>query len=223
MACIPFKGTYHWVSIIHSRYIQQAKIQFALLNKQEENKVMENPLPNMLSDIFGALFDVCPATHYCYQGSYILMGDRDLLTDLTRRNRLGNTHTLSAAIQQTKAYKGTMNTASLTLFLHLSAGPEPLLPLLDKRYVKHMESARRYNAQFAFLQFSSLEDRMYAHLSVYGDSLEISPLIPRRRDIRLRSAPKQDTLHRAQPPYSLLNHYTGKENELFQSPGRNVG
>lgn len=218
LACIPFKGTYHWVSIIHSRYIQQAKIQFALLNKQEENKVMENPLPNMLSDIFGALFDVCPATHYCYQGSYILMGDRDLLTDLTRRNRLGNTHTLSAAIQQTKAYKGTMNTASLTLFLHLSAGPEPLLPLLDKRYVKHMESARRYNAQFAFLQFSSLEDRMYAHLSVYGDSLEISPLIPRRRDIRLRSAPKQDTLHRAQPPYSLLNHYTGKENELFQSP-----
>ena len=183
---------------------------------------MENPLPNMLSDIFGALFDVCPATHYCYQGSYILMGDRDLLTDLTRRNRLGNTHTLSAAIQQTKAYKGTMNTASLTLFLHLSAGPEPLLPLLDKRYVKHMESARRYNAQFAFLQFSSLRTGCSPPVCVWR-FFEISPLIPRRRDIRLRSAPKQDTLHRAQPPYSLLNHYTGKENELFQSPGRNVG
>jgi len=31
------------------------KIQFALLNIQEENKVMENPLPNVLSEVFGTV------------------------------------------------------------------------------------------------------------------------------------------------------------------------
>lgn len=218
LACVPFRGSYHWVSIIHSRYIQQAKIQFALLNIQEENKVMENPLPNVLSEVFGTVFDLCPDSHYCYQGSFILMGDKDLLADLLRRNQLGNSHSLSDAIQQTKTFKGVMNTSGLTLFLQLSSGADPILPLLDKRYVKHMDAVRKYNAQYAFLQFSSLEDRMYAHMAVYGDSLEVSPLVPRRRELRLRSVPKQDSLVKEKPPYKVLNHYTGKENELFQSP-----
>lgn len=218
LACVPFRGDYHWISVIHSRYIQQAKIQFALLNKQEEGKVMKNPVPDLLTEIFGSVFSLSPATHYYYQGPFILMGDAAVLNELIRRNRTADTHTLSAAISQTKAFKGVMNTSGVTLFLQLSAGPDPVLPLVDKRYVNHLEFSRKFNAQYAFLQFSALEDRMYAHLSVYGDSLEVSPLVPRRREIRLRSGPGQDTLAREKPPYKVTNHFTGKGNELFQSP-----
>ena len=148
---------------------------------------MKNPVPDLLPEIFGSIFSLSPATHYYYQGPFILMGDAAVLNELIRRNRTGDTHTLSAAISQTKAFKGVMNTSGVTLFLQLSAGPDPVLPLVDKRYINHLDFSRKFNAQYAFLQFSSLEDRMYAHLSVYGDSLEVSPLVPRRREIRLRS------------------------------------
>jgi len=104
---------------------------------------MENPLPNVLSEVFGTVFDLCPDSHYCYQGSFILMGDKDLLADLLRRNQLGNSHSLSDAIQQTKTFKGVMNTSGLTLFLQLSSGADPILPLLDKRYVKHMDAVKK--------------------------------------------------------------------------------
>ncbi|NLA15280.1 MAG: hypothetical protein GX877_01935 [Bacteroidales bacterium] len=218
LVCVPFRGKYHWIAVVHSSYIQQARIQFALLNKQEENKVMKNPLPNLLSDIFGSVFELCPATHYCYQGSFILMGDRELLNDMLHRSRTGIAHTFSAAVLQTKIAKGVMNSAGLTLFLQLSAGPDPIQPLLDKRYVGRMDSLRNYNAQYAFMQFSSLEDRMYTHFVVYGDSLEASPLIPRRREVRQRSGPVRDTLAQEKPPYKIKNHFTGKDNELFQSP-----
>ena len=59
---------------------------------------------------------------------------------------------------------------------------------------------------------------MYAHLSVYGDSLETSPLVPRQREIRLAKGVVQDSLQRSTPPYKVYNHLTLKDNELFQTP-----
>jgi hypothetical protein len=218
LACVPFRGQLQWMAAIHTRYIHQARIQYALLNKQEEGKVMRNPLPDLLPGIFGSVFSFCPAEYYCYQGSFILFGSWDLLNDILSRNRAGKYHSLAAAISQTKASANIMNSSNLTLFLQPSAGLDNLMSLMDKRYAKSLEAWRMFNAQYTFLQFSSLEDRLFAHLLVYGDSLETSPLIPRQRDVRIRNGTRPDTLPRGKPPYKIFNHLTRKENELFQTP-----
>ena len=218
LACVPFRGAPEWIGVIHSRYIHQARIQFALLNKQEEGTVMQNPVPNLLSEMFGPVFSLAPAAFYCYQGPFILFGSGEVLHDILRRHAAGNFHSLAAAISQTAASSGIMNSSGLTLFLQASVGTDWLPSLVDKRYAERLESWRMYNAQYAFLQFSSLEDRMYAHLSVYGDSLETSPLVPRQREIRLAKGVVQDSLQRSTPPYKVYNHLTLKDNELFQTP-----
>ena len=76
LACVPFRGAPEWIGVIHSRYIHQARIQFALLNKQEEGTVMQNPVPSLLSEMFGPVFSLAPAAFYCYQGPFILFGSR---------------------------------------------------------------------------------------------------------------------------------------------------
>ncbi|HPW78323.1 MAG: hypothetical protein BWX62_00757 [Bacteroidetes bacterium ADurb.Bin037] len=218
LACVPFRGELQWMSVIHTRYIHQAKIQYALLGRQEEGKVMKNPIPDLLPGIFGPVFNLCPAHYYCYLGSFILFGPEELLEDILKRNKEGTYHSLAAAISQTNAPSNIMNASNLTLFLQPSAGLDNLVPLMDKRYAGRMESWRNFNAQYTLLQFSSLEDRLYGHLLVYGDSLETSPLIPRQRKVRIRGGIRQDTLSREKPPYKVFNHLTRKENELFQTP-----
>lgn len=133
-------------------------------------------------------------------------------------NLAGNYHSLADAISQTPASPGIMNASNLTLFLQPATGLEQLKTLIDKRYTERLDAWSRYNAQVTFLQFSSLEDRLYAHLSVYGDSLEISPLVPRHKEVRMQDGTRQDTLARGTPPYKVFNHLTRKGNELFQTP-----
>ncbi|MFA5301856.1 MAG: hypothetical protein WC395_04130 [Bacteroidales bacterium] len=218
LACIPFRSSAQWITVIHSRYIHQARIQYALLGKQEEGKVMENPKPGLLEDIFGQVFGLCPADHYCYVGSCILLGQKDLLNDILGKHSIGNYHSLADAVDRTKISASYMNASNLSLFLQPSVGLDLLESVMDKRYTDRLREWRMYNAQFVFLQFSALEDRMYTHLSVYGDSLETSPLIPRQQTIRVRSGSAQDSLVRESPPYTVYNHFTRKDNELYQTP-----
>ncbi len=218
LSCVPFGGELQWIAVIHSRYIHQARIQFALLNRQEENKVMENPVPGLLPEIFGPVFTLCQASDYCYIGPFILFGPRKLLNGILKSNLDGNYHSLAAAISQTDASPGVMNASNLTLFLQPTAGLKQIQTLMDKRYAERLDAWGRYNAQYTFLQFSSLEDRLYAHVSVFGDSLETSPLIPRQPEARIRSGMHQDTLARGRPPFKVFNHFTKKDNELFQTP-----
>ena len=218
MACIPFRNSAQWITVIHSRYIHQAKIQFALLGKQEEDKVMVNPRPGLLKDIFGPVFGLCKADYYCYMGSSILLGPQDLLNDILGKHRSGNYHSLADAVGRTKISASFMNASNLSLFLQPSVGLDLLEPVVDKRYAQRLREWSSYNAQFVFLQFSALEDRMYTHLSVYGDSLETSPLIPRQQTIRIRKGSVQDSLVRESPPYTVFNHFTRKENQLYQTP-----
>ncbi len=218
LACVPFRSSAQWITVINSRYIHQARIQFALLGKQEEDKVMENPRPGLLQDIFGPVFGLCRADHYCYLGSCILLGPRDLLNDILGRHRAGNYHSLADAIGRTKISESFMNSSNISLFLQPSVGLDLLHPVIDKRYANRLESWRMYNAQFVFLQFSALEDRMYTHLSLYGDSLETSPLVPRQPTVRVLRRSVQDTLDREKPPYTVFNHFTRKDNQLYQTP-----
>jgi hypothetical protein len=218
LSCVPYGSELHWIALIHSRYIRQAKIQFALLNKQVEGKVMENPLPGLLPGIFGPVFNLCQAGYYCYIGPFILFGPENLLNGILQGNMAGNYHSLADAISQTPASPGIMNASNLTLFLQPATGLEQLKTLIDKRYAERLDAWSRYNAQVTFLQFSSLEDRLYTHLSVYGDSLEISPLVPRKKEVRIKDDARQDTLAREKPPYKVFNHLTRKDNELFQTP-----
>ena len=218
LACIPFRSSAQWITVIHSRYIHQARIQFALLGKQEEDKVLENPKPGLLKDIFGPVFGLCQADHYCYLGSCILLGPLDLLNDIMSKNRSGNYHSLADAVGRTKISANLMNASNLSLFLQPSVGLDLLEPVMDKRYADRLREWRMYNAQFVFLQFSALEDRMYTHLCVYGDSLETSPLIPRQQTNRVRRGLVQDSLVRERPPYTVFNHFTRKDNQLYQTP-----
>ncbi|MBP6867521.1 MAG: hypothetical protein KBC07_00840 [Bacteroidales bacterium] len=218
LSCVPYGSELHWITVIHSRYIHQARIQFALLNKQEEGKVMKNPLPGLMPGIFGPIFNLCQAGYYCFIGSFILFGPENLLNGMLEGNLAGNYHSLADAISQTPASPGIMNASNLTLFLQPATGLEQLKTLIDKRYTERLDAWSRYNAQVTFLQFSSLEDRLYAHLSVYGDSLEISPLVPRHKEVRMQDGTRQDTLARGTPPYKVFNHLTRKGNELFQTP-----
>lgn len=218
LACVPFRSNAQWIAVIHSRYIHQAKIQYALLGKQEENKVMENPRPDILQEIFGPVFSLCQADHYCYMGSCILLGSGDLLSDILGKYRTGNYHTLADAVGRTKISASFTDASNISLFLQPSVGLDLLEPLMDKRYADRLREWRMYNAQYVFLQFSALEDRMYTHLSVYGDSLETSPLVPRPQTVRLRRGLNRDSLDRQSPPYTVYNHFTRRDNELYQTP-----
>lgn len=218
LSCVPYGAELQWIAVIHSRYIRQARIQFALLNKQEGSKVMVNPLPGLLTGIFGPVFNLCQAGYYCYIGPYIIFGPENLLNRMLQANLSGNYHSLADAISQTPASSGIMNASNLTLFLQPATGLDQLKTLVDKRYAERLDAWGRYNAQITFLQFSSLEDRIYTHLSVYGDSLEISPLVPRQKEARMPDGARQDTLAREKPPYKVFNHLTREDNELFQTP-----
>lgn len=215
---VPFRGRMEWLGVIHSRYINQAKIQYALLNKQVEGAVMKHPLPGILGELFGDVFRVCEASHYCYQGSYILLGAEDLLSDIKQRNEAGNYHSLSANMKQTPAGNHVMDASNLTVFLQPTQGIDSLMTLMDKRYAPRLDSLRPFNAQYYFLQFSAMSERIYTHALIYGDKLETSPLLPRPRPVKFKNTVARDSLQRAVPPYKIQNHFTKRQNLLFQTP-----
>ncbi len=218
VACVPFRGRMEWMGVIESKYINQAKIQYALLNRQTENAVMEHPLPGLFEELFGPVFGLCTATAYCYEGSCILYGSRELLEELRLRRQNGTFFSLQQNLRQTPAGEHVMDRANATLFVQPVTALDSLRLMVDSRYRDRLDSLARYNAQYAFLQFSAMDTVIYTHLLLYGDRLETSPLVPKPKPVRANAGVHQDSLRPAAPPYTIYNHATKKQNTLEQTP-----
>lgn len=219
LACVPFQGKIEWISIVHSQYIQQAKIQYALLHKQTEGAVMPHPETHLLEKLFGSLFSLCDDSFYCYQGSYILYGPEALLTEMKQRSATDSYHSLARNLKLTPFSDRVMENANVTLFLQPTVCLDSLAILADARYRNAVQSLAAFNAQYVVCQFNALDTRMYTHLAIYGDSLAHSPLIPLPKVERRKSGGVvQDSLQTAHPPYTVINHATQKNNLLDQMP-----
>lgn len=217
VTCVPFQGRMEWLGVIESQYINQAKIQYALLNKQRENEVMDHTLPNLFKELFGPVFGLCQADSYYYEGSCILYGSKELLEDIHSRHQNGNFFSLSQNLRQTPAGQHVMDRANATLFVQPVTALDSLRLLVDSRYQSRLDSLSNYNAQYAFFQFSAVDTTIYTHMLLYGANQEQSPLMPKPKVVRTKGSVHQDSLQVTTGPYTVQNHYTKKQNTLEQT------
>lgn len=219
IAQVPFRGQMEWMAVIHTPYIGQAKTQFALLTKQEQKNVMALPDPDLLGRLFGGVFRLCRPAYYGYIGPYVVMGPQELLEETRVKYEADTYHTLAKNLAMTPVKGDLMEQANLTAFIQPSVALDTLSKALDKRYVPRVDSLARFNAQYVWFQFSAPPAdaegplRVATHFLAYGDSLQPTPLFPKPKVVKAKDAVKQDSLHCQEPPFTVYNHFTKKDNQ----------
>lgn len=175
LACVPFRGGLHYVTLIASHYPNQAKTQFSVFGPQNFYGINANPVSRMPAALLGGIFALNPSSHYCYIDGHVVFSDPDMLASLMQENISPANFTLCDNLKRAKVSDKILSRANLTLFLQPSVELDSLFTLIDKRYAESLDALREYNTQYVVFQIASEQEELYASALVYGQPGSESP------------------------------------------------